>query len=258
MYLIRIICERIWKEYTGYTAVKNYIKEFQEEKEYDSWGGIIYNFEIHYKNANTEKEAIDLTETLTNMPQDDLFRIAIDLGISVPMVIPAFPTFVRTLAPEEKGLAYAQEMFNKAYRSVQDDPEQAVGLANSTLETIIKHILQDPRSNISYKKNDSLYKLTENILKEFKFFPTPDLQINIRNIGSSLLCISKEIENLRSDKTFFHGKEKGDYVVDNGLYAMFIVNTISTVGLFIISYFEEKYGSLKSEEKIEEDNDIPF
>lgn len=252
MELIQKVQKAIFDEYTSYTAVETYIREFWDSGYWND------NFQIYYKNDKNGKEVIDLTATLSNMPQDDLFRVAIDIGVPVPMVIPAFPTFVRTLAPEEKGISFAKEMFDKAYNLMQDDPAQAIGLANSTLETIVKHILQDPRTQITPNKNDTLYKLVETLLKEFRFFPTSDLQKNIRNIGSSLLCVCEEIEALRSDKTFVHGKEKGDYVIDNALYSAFVINAVSTVGLFIISYFEEKYGSLVPENELNVDDDCPF
>ena len=89
--------------------------------------------------------------------------------------------------------------------------------------------------------------LLKHSLKNLDFFQHLIYKKNIRNIGSSLLCVCKEIEALRSDKTFVHGKEKGDYVIDNALYSAFVINAVSTVGLFIISYFEEKYGSLVPE-----------
>jgi hypothetical protein len=54
-----------------------------------------------------------------------------------------------------------------------------------------------------------------------------------------------------------HGKGQHDYVIDNSLYSAFILNSIITVGLFIISYYEVKYESQKSEQG-ESLNDIPF
>lgn len=257
MKLIAEINKKIFDEYQTYIAVEAYIREFLEITGYDNWNNEDeYNFNIYFKKDKTGKDVIDLVKTLTNMPQDDLLRVAVDIGIAVPMVLPAFPTFVRKLTPEETGISYAKEMFDKAYSLVLEDPAQAIGLANSTLETIIKHILQDSRSKIRYNKKDTLYELTKTILKEFKFFPTPELQENIKKIGSSLLCISSEIENLRSDKTFSHGKQKGDYVINDSLFSIFIINSIATVGLFIISFFEEQYGKLKPEIDLEED--IPF
>lgn len=245
--LIKKVHEKIFKEYGTYALVLGYIQNFQICLDEHSQ---IYNFDIQWKENNS---CIDLQRTLLSIPEYNLIEIAVDLEISIPMILPAFPTFVRTLTPEETGMSYAHEMFSKAYNSAYDDPADSIALANSTLETIIKHILEDPRTSIKYNERQTLYQLAETILKEFKFFPSKELQKNIKAIGSSLLCISSEIEDLRSDKTFSHGKGKTDYVVDNSLYSIFVINTITTVGLFIISYFEAKYGDLKPKE-----TDIPF
>ncbi len=145
-------------------------------------------------------------------------------------------------------------MFGKAYKLIEEDPAQSIALANSALESIIKHILENPKVTIKYDPKDTLRKLTETILKEFNFFPSKELQGNIKCIGSSLLTISSEIEILRSDKTSAHGKGKQDYVIDDGLYSVFVLNAITTVGLFMISFFNKKYGT---QEEIR-DVDIPF
>jgi len=45
-----------------------------------------------------------------------------------------------------------------------------------------------------------------------------------------------------------------DYTVDDPLYAHFVINTVSTVGLFLLNFYEKKY-------KVEENNaddEIPF
>ena len=63
----------------------------------------------------------------------------------------------------------------------------------------------------------------------------------IKTIGSSLLAISRGIENLRSDKTLFHGKTEGDYIVSDSTYAYLIFNSVCTVGMFIKSFYDEHY-----------------
>lgn len=255
MDLVKQIEQSIFDEYKSYSSVEAYINEFIKELDWDRIGcPIQFNFKIQYKK---DSSVIDLTRTLLDMPQEDLFTIAVDIGINLPMILPSFPTFIRILTPAEQGSSYAKEMFDKAYKLVLEDPAQAIGLANSALESIVKHILENPKVAIKYNKTDTLYKLTETILKEFNFFPSKELHKNIKNIGSSLLCLAKEIEELRSDKTFAHGKAKNDYVIDNSLYSTFILNTIMTTGLFIISFFEAKY-KLEYEPKEQIDDEVPF
>lgn len=254
MELILSIAQSIWKQYQKYALVQIFIEQFQKE-EWDERGDYLgRNFDIAQKDGH-----IDLEKTLSNMPQDVFFSVAIECGISVPIIVPAFPTFKRELTQWEDGSSLLLENFTKAYNSVYKDPNLAISLANSTLESIIKHILKSGKfPNISYNKNDTLYELTEKLLKGFEFFPTKTLQKNIRNIGSSLLKLSKEIEELRSDATFSHGKAKNDYIVDSSLYSVLIVNSIITIGLFLLSFFEEKYANLRTCQFQEDVENLPF
>ena len=65
----------------------------------------------------------------------------------------------------------------------------------------------------------------------------------ILNIASSLLNINKNIEDLRSNKTKTHGKTDKEYIVDNPIYAYFVINYVSTVGLFLSSFYKNVFQS---------------
>ncbi|MBQ7659984.1 MAG: abortive infection family protein [Alphaproteobacteria bacterium] len=251
MALLSKIEDKIWKEYKSYSKVEAYLNEFHEEWYNERGFPDGENITICRKNDDN----IDLPKTLATMDFDTMISMAIDLDIPVPTVLPAFPTFTRTLVEGEFGTSLAYDNFMKAYKLVYEEPEQAISLANSALETIIKHILADKRIKVEYNPNDTLRKLTEAILKEFGYFPTSDLQKNIKGIGSALLRIANEIEEVRSDKTFAHGKGKTDYVVDDNLYSVYIVNSVITVGMFLISFYDKKYPPILPEP---EDDDIPF
>ena len=74
----------------------------------------------------------------------------------------------------------------------------------------------------------------------------------INNIGSGLLSVSKVIEEIRSNHTKeAHGKLEDDYIIKDHLYAHFIINSVATVGLFLINFYEEKYKSSQSINKDE-------
>lgn len=81
--------------------------------------------------------------------------------------------------------------------------------------------------------------------------------IEIKTIGSSLLAINQAIEKLRSEKTNFHGKTNGDYLIDDTIYTYFIINTVTTVGLFLNSYYKTKFPKPKPKPKVEDDG-LPF
>ncbi|WP_442264557.1 abortive infection family protein [Tenacibaculum sp. ZS6-P6] len=186
------------------------------------------------------------------MSGNDLLKVAIDMGVDTPDFIPSIPTFKNELKSEFKT---AYDTFTKAFKLIETDPSLAVGLVNSALESIIKEILKDERINSKVKGTETLYKLTTIILKEFNIIDK-NHPVEIKTIGSSLLAISQSIEKLRSEKTDFHGKTADDYLLNDTVYTYFIVNSVTTVGLFLNSYFKTKFPKPK---KInEEPDDLPF
>jgi len=243
MKLLSSVEDAIWEEYKSYRQVRLYIKKWYEnnyDKNHfnnDYWE----NFEIVEKQNNE----IDLNSTLHNMPGEILLKIAIDLGVDTPDFIPSIPTFKNELKSEYKT---AYDTFTKAYKQIETDPSVAVGLANSALESIIKEILKNKKMSSKINGGATLYKLTTIILKEFNITNNKH-PIEIKTIGSSLLAINQAIEKLRSEKTNFHGKTNDDYLITDTVYTYFIVNSVTTVGLFLISYYKTKFLQLNPEVK---------
>lgn len=253
MELTSKVDKKIWEVYGSYKKVFFYLKKWHisgGENYNDYWE----NFAISLKENSQD---IDLERTLHDVPGEILIKIAIDLGIDTPDFIPSFPTFKNELKSDYNT---AFQSFEKALKNINDEPDLAVGLANSTLESVIKHILEDETLSINVVKSDTLYKLTSKILKEFSMFPNgknSEMPEEISKIGSALLNISQNIEGLRSIKTNLHGKAKDDYVLNDPLYAYFIINSITTVGMFLKSFYDSKYEVIKDDE--EEDYDhLPF
>lgn len=244
MKLVKSVHDAIWDEYKSYRDVQLYIKKWQlEEGDYNnSW----HNFEIALK----ENKEIDLLQTLHNMRGGDLLKVAIDLGVDTPDFIPSIPTFKNALKSSYKT---AYDTFIRAYKQIDTDPSTAVGLANSALESIIKEILKDDRINCKITGSETLYKLTSIILKEFNL-SSGDHPKEIKTIGNSLLSVNQAIEKLRSEKTNFHGKTDGDYLINDPVYTYFIINVVTTVGLFLNSYYRTKF----PKPIVEESDDLPF
>lgn len=219
-----------------YLKVKHYILKWHrsEEDGFNSWE----NFRVYYQGGLDQK--IDLAETLYNMPNDILIRIAIDLGIDTPALLPSVPQFKNILKDKNEN---AHQTFDRAIKNVFDHPDEAVSLANSALEGVIKSILSDDTfKGVSYNPKATLYDLTQVVLKQFKAFPDKDHELEeVSRIGSGLMTASQNIETLRSTKTKSHGKAKDDYIITDPLWAHFVVNSVATIGLFITQYFETKY-----------------
>lgn len=231
--LIRDIIDTLWKELQTWDNVWLYIKGWHREYT-DRWPA--ENFNIKYSSAG--KPRINLVETLNGIDGETLLKIAIDLGVETPDFIPSIPTFRNEIKAE---YATASTTFDKAYKHIESEPETAIGLANSALESIIKEILKDGRITTEWKETDTLYSLIRSLLKEFKMQSNSNMPEEIKTIGSSLAAIAQGIEKLRSDKTLFHGKTDDDYVISDPMYVYFVVNSVCTVGMFLRSFYKKHY-----------------
>lgn len=241
MDLIDTISETLFKKYQTYKKVEQYLKRWQKVVSYEQDGYYnerypIFNFELIYKDETREK--IDAINTLNQLNDELIIQMAIDLKIEVVGVI---YSIAKIEGLDKTDYRQAKAIFDDAVKRVYDKPDEAIGLANSALESIIKHILEQGKLNVKYKKNDTLYDLTQTILKGFGYFPSKDTECKIKQIGSSLLNIAQTIESLRSEKTKFHGKDSSQNIIEDPLYACFIVNSVATLGNFLISFYEKKY-----------------
>lgn len=250
MQLVNSVEKAIWAEYISYKQVRLYINKWYENN-YEP-NGFNNNYWENFAIVEKPNNEIDLTLTLHNMSGIDLLKIAIDLGVDTPDFIPSIPTFKNELKSEYKT---AYDTFTKAYKQIETDPSLAVGLANSALESIIKEILKDERISSKISGGETLYKLTIIILKEFNI-TNDEHPKEIKIIGSSLLAINQAIEKLRSEKTDFHGKTNDDYLISDAIYSYFVVNAVTTVGLFLNSYYKTKFP--KYQPVVEEDDRLPF
>lgn len=257
--LISNISKVLYDKYKSYKKVEMYITRFRkivQQRGYNKYP--IYNFNIIYK--NDFEDNIDLEKTLNNIPSETVIQIAIDLNIEVAEVI---YSIARIEGLNKDKYINARKILEEAIKHVYDSPDESIGLANSALESIIKHILEQNILNIKYNKKDTLYKLTEDVLKSFNFYPSNNVPDEIKRVGSSLLNISKAIETLRSEKTKFHGKDSSQIVIEDPLYACFIVNSVATIGNFLIGYFEKFIIKKEDNKNFENENflsenDLPF
>ena len=176
------------------------------------------------------------------------------MGIETPDYIPSIPTFKNELKSSYKT---ARLTFEKAFKNVEADPSLAVGLANSALESIIKEILKDSRINVTWNEKETLTKLIGNICKAFGFQSNGKFPIEIKTLASSLISTGQAIENLRSDKTVFHGKTDGDLMITDAMYAYFVINATASVGLFLLNFYKFNYPSTIKSGVISND-ELPF
>ena len=249
MSIVQNINDRLFELYKSYEDVANYLDKWHIV--YDCYGDN-ENFYFFYKDE--ERKKLDVKKTLHHIDGETLLKIAIDLGVETPDYIPSIPVFKNEL---KSSYETASQTFEKAFKNVEEDPSLAVGLANSALESIIKEILKDDRIDVEWNEKDTLSNLIKNICKAFKLTTDSEMPNEIKTISSSLLNACKAIDDLRSDKTIFHGKMDSNYVLTEPLYAYFIVNAVSTVGLFLLNFYKLRFPQIVKP-VIEDIDDLPF
>lgn len=250
MRIVQKICDSLFEQFKSYENVEAYLRKWHEELY--NWNGSWENFYICYRDE--AKKKIDATKTLHNVDGETLLKIAIDLGIETPDYISSIPTFKNEL---KSSYETASLTFEKAFKNVESDPSLAVGLANSALESIIKEILKDSRMNVTWNEKETLTKLIDNVCKAFGLQSSGNFPKEIKTIASSLINVGKAIEDLRSDKTEFHGKTDGDLIITDAIYAYFVINATITIGLFLLNFYKSNYPPIIKPETITE-NELPF
>ncbi len=248
MDIIARIEKGLWDKFETkkYQSVKRYISRWYKEHSDDRGNYFGSNFEII---KQKDSDNIDLPATLDTMSDELLFQIAVDLNIEVPGLVYSVAEIKGVLSQKYEDVG---RTFEKAYEKIYSEPSTAIIMANSALERIIKKICSDSSIDSCNSKN-TLYKLASHILKQFNFFPDKSLNTDISNIGSGLLNASQAIENIRSNNTEAHGTE--NEIISDPLYAMLVVNTVATVGLFLLNYYEKHY---KPVPDYNFDDEIPF
>lgn len=240
--------------------------ELAIKKEYKTSDDIVYYFEKWHKsdgdNINDHWEnfemvfhqygEFELNPTLHRMPQEILLKIAADLGVYTPEYIPTIATFKNEIKTDYKT---AHSTFTKALKFIESDPSTSISLANSALESIIKEIIKRDEIKVKLKGHETLHQLTIAILKEFKL-NGHEMPKEIKTIGTSLATITQSIEKIRSEKTEAHGKTNDDYLIKDSLYAHLVVNSVTTVGFFLLSFYNTKYPKMIETKVIEENNDL--
>lgn len=238
MDLVRTISNELLEKYKSYDETEEYLKLWKID-----YGDFHSNFYI-YRQIHNEyyPETIDLIKTLSSIAKEDselLLKIAIDLGIETPDFIPSIPMFRNKLKSDYKN---ASKSFEKAFHNIEIDPAESVGNANSVLESIMKEILSDSRFRNIDSTNKTSGKLVKEILNVFNInLDNKTLPNEMKSMSSALITISKAIEDLRSDKTLHHGQDSTKYLIDQPLYAYFVVNACATLGLFLIDFYENKF-----------------
>lgn len=247
--------QKIWERFSSYENVRLFLVNSVVPGGWDEPD----SFHIFYQDERQNR--VDVKKTILYMSSHETVKMAIDLGLDTPGFLPSIPKFKNVL---KDGNQTAFQNFERSIKNVYENPDQSVSLAASTLEGIIKTILLDNNFVSVKAKNLSLTKLMSSILKEFGFDDKTRCPQELITIASQLRGLGQAIDDLRSDKSTAHGKSHEEYVIDDPLWAGFIVNTSASLGLFLWEYYEKKYKPAIQEpiqaidDKPIDLNEIPF
>lgn len=219
-------------------------------EEYDNFGN--GNFCLCYIDNN--RETLDLDATIHSMDGELLLKVAIDLGVETPHYIPSIPIFRNEL---KTSYEFASRTFEKAFREVESDPDTACGLAVAALESIIKEILLDNRISIKSRDKGDIHKLMDDILRAYSILPNGLIFSEIRTLVSGLQKCATALGDIRGDKSSLHGHKTGDIIISDAASAYFVVNAITTIGLYLIQVYKKQYPSVIYYNELSSE-DLPF
>jgi hypothetical protein len=241
--------QAIRNKYSSYKNVTRYIERWIPIEE--CWDNFQGKIEVpRFRIVEKENGQINLEKTLGLFDDETLLKMAIEMGIKTPDIIYSIPEIKGILA---KDYTTASETFEEAYKNVDSNPAQSITMANSALESIIKYICED---NKELNSNATLYELTEHILKQFGMYPDKKAS-QFKTIGSSFLAISKAIEEIRSKySNASHGKTEKDIIIKDSLFSKFLINSVTTVGLFLLNYYEKFIKNVNT--TVDNEDAVPF
>lgn len=249
--------DELWNlfEKSKYRQVGEYIARWHEDD-----GNFWENFCIY-----TKDDHIDLSATLAGMPNDILIKIAADIGVDTPGLLPCIPVMKNVLNQNNTN-AYVN--FERAVKNVYDHPDQSVALAASTLEGLFKTILGSScgKTLSTSTKNAALSELTSKVVKELIGTCDAETPVEIKTLAGQLRSLGSTIDSLRSDKSTAHGKADGEYVIDDALWAETVVNSTATLGILLWRLFERHQTQVAKEQPLPApiafstvyEGDIPF
>ncbi len=127
--------------------------------------------------------------------------------------------------------AHISEKWTKALERRSSDPEGAITLARTLLESACKIVLDE--ADINYKDNASLPALWDLTSKHLNLAPSQHSEPAFKTILGNCQSIVQTIGNLRNTISDSHGKGKGSPVKPQARHAELVVNLAGTMAAFL-------------------------
>lgn len=236
MDLINRLEPAIWNMFDlSYVDVERYIRRWHVSSGGGWEGDYEENFSVVRRGGN-----IDLTETLHSMPNEIVFKIAAESGIAIPGFIPAVPIFQNALDCTNENAA---RTFQRAAAEVYENPDHSIALASSTLEGVMKStiLLLPPEISADLSQGKSLTAQTRSVVRALGFESGMNCPPELVTAAGQIRGLAQSIDDLRSRRSSAHGTDPTEHVVDNPLWAAFVVNATATLGLFLLEYCNARF-----------------
>lgn len=129
------------------------------------------------------------------------------------------------------------DLWNKAIERTKDDPEGAITLARTLLESVCKYILDE--EEITYKSDGSLPTLWRACSEQLNLSPSQHTEIVFKSILGSCENIVSSLGSLRNKISDSHGQGKRP-VKPHARHAELSVNLAGSMAQFLVSTWESK------------------
>ena len=176
---------------------------------------------------------------LANESEGVVLRIARELDLDLPNSSSTASVELHDYLHRD-GYEAANHDFERALEYVETDAEQALGSASSTLESICKAILE--KFGEQCPKDESLATLVKAVFKKMDLSPERHADPDIKRVLGGLVNSAVGLGVLRTKYSGFHGKsgeQKRKRL--SARHARLAVNSASTVGLFLVETYVERF-----------------
>lgn len=134
---------------------------------------------------------------------------------------------------------HIQDIWQKALERLIDDPEGAITLSRTLLESILKYILKDQKIDFN-EKNSSLHDLYKKVSEILDFAPEKYQEESFKKILGGMSAIISGIGEVRNKAGDGHGRPE-DYEKVQKRHAEFLVWNAGAMGMFIFKAYKEKF-----------------
>ena len=232
------------KKIERYNLVTNIALHLQSEMNTSEINIFLSGFGIEHEMVNiVPSKRVYVEQLLSNVSDNIILQIARELEIETPKTATITTSALNDYLNRE-GFQSATHDFERALEYLQSDVEQALGSASSTLESVCKSIL-DALSE-GYPKDESMQPLLKAVFDKMDLSPDRHADPDIKRVLGGLLNSAIGIGVLRTKYSGVHGKgseQKKKSLTER--HARLAVNATTTIGLFLIETYNERYGFTK-------------